>query len=126
MKKALFLLVVLAWGCGQSAVEKPDNLIDEATMVDILYDLSVLEAMKTRDAKLSDNSSAGYVYKKYNIDSVQFAHSNQYYAAEIEKYRKIYEKVDARLQAEKTTADSLAKKEGRTTPTPPGDPGQIK
>ncbi len=117
MRKVLFLfLLAISWSCAQKAVEKPDNLIDESTMVNILYDLSVIEAMKTRDPKLG-HSSSEYIYKKYNVDSMQFARSNQYYAAEIDQYKKIYEKVDARLNQEKQHADSLAGKTGKPAPT---------
>jgi hypothetical protein len=43
-----------------------------------------------------------YVYKKYGIDSVQFARSNQYYAADIVTYKQIYEEVAKRLEAHKS------------------------
>jgi hypothetical protein len=114
MKKiALLLSVILLFaGCNNSPVQKPEKLIDEETMANIIYDLSVLEAMKSRDGKLVRNSTSAYVYKKYKIDSVQFVQNNQYYAAEIDKYKKIYEKVNARLESEKKAADSLAKAKG--------------
>ena len=37
------------------------------------------------------------VYKKYNIDSIQFADSNKYYIANINEYRDIFEEVEKRL-----------------------------
>ncbi len=121
----LLLLALLALGCGKPAVEKPDNLIDQQTMANIIYDLAVIEAMKTQDAALIGNASSDYVYKKYKVDSLQFVRSNQYYAAQIDQYKKIYEKVDARLAAEKNTADSIAKKT-RPMPKPASDLPQVK
>lgn len=124
MKKAAFLLGVLLLlvNCKDTVVEKPEKLIDEETMVNIIYDLSVLEAMKSRNTALVGNSTSAYVYKKYNIDSVQFVKNNQYYAAKIEKYKKIYDKVNERMENEKKIADSLAKSKGeKITPTTPTD-----
>jgi hypothetical protein len=114
MKKFALLLSVLFLfaGCNNSPVEKPQKLIDQETMANIIYDLTVLEAMKSRDVKLTRNSTSDYVYRKYNIDSVQFVQNNQYYAAEIDQYKKIYEKVNARIESEKELADSLAKVKG--------------
>lgn len=114
MKKLACLIsaIVLLISCNDSPVPKPDKPIDEETMANIIYDLTVLEAMKSRDVKLTRNSTSDYVYKKYNIDSVQFVQNNQYYAAEIDQYKKIYEKVNARIELEKKTADSLAKAKG--------------
>lgn len=70
-------------------------------MVDILYDMALLQAMKSYNPNMLDVmniNSTNYIYKKYNIDSLQFAQNNEYYASRIEEYQKIYEKVDERLQ----------------------------
>ena len=119
--------MLLFASCNNSAVQKPDKLIDEETMTNIIYDLSVLEAMKSRNPQLMRNSTSEYVYKKYNIDSVQFVRNNQYYAAEIDKYKKIYEKVNTRIESEKKLADSLVKVSGeQLTPNQKADTPQIK
>jgi len=114
MKKLASLVsaIILLAGCNNSPVAKPEKPIDEETMANIIYDLTVLEAMKSRDVKLTRNSTSDYVYKKYNIDSVQFVQNNQYYAAEIDQYKKIYEKVNLRIEREKKAADSLMKVKG--------------
>ena len=42
------ILLSITWGCTQMGnVAKPENLIDEDTMVQILYDATQLEVMKT-------------------------------------------------------------------------------
>lgn len=117
MKRIAFLLglIVLLASCNDRVVDKPEKLLDEETMANILYDLAVLEAMKSRNPELTGNSTPQYVYKKYDIDSLQFVQNNKYYAAEIRKYKKIYDKVNGRLEAEKKIADSLAKKNGGST-----------
>jgi hypothetical protein len=101
MKKLLFpflLLFVVIVSCKETVVAKPDKLIDENQMVDILYDLSLLDAMKLQNtASIKYPTSTEFIKKKYQIDSVTFAKNSQYYASDIANYKKIYEKVKARL-----------------------------
>lgn len=94
---ALFLIC-----CGKPAVEKPSNLIPEDQMIDILYDLSLLDAMKSQSPdKLQQAKGANdYIYTKYKIDSLQFANSNKYYASDLKEFRKLYEEVNKRLESE--------------------------
>ena len=78
-------------------------MIDEEVMVDIMYDVSVLEAMKSQKAvvleanKINPNT---YIYKKYKIDRLQFANSDKFYASDIKKYKAIFEKVNKRMEEE--------------------------
>jgi hypothetical protein len=103
MKKlvTIFLLFAILISCQKPAVSKPDNLIDEEVMVDIMYDVSVLEAMKSQKAfvleanKINPNT---YIYKKYKIDSLQFANSDKFYASDIKKYKEIFDKVNKRME----------------------------
>ena len=120
MKKiaVFFGLVVLLAACGDAPMQQPEKLIDEAVMAEIIYDLSVMEAMKSRNTTLTNNLTSDYIYKKYKIDSLQFAQNSQYYSADIDKYKKIYEKVAERLELEKKEADSLAKKGGQQVAPP--------
>ena len=101
--------------CQKATVEEPENLIPEDKMVDIIYDLSVLQAMRSANQEVLDSNKVNpstYVYKKYKIDSLQFAKSNEFYAAsDIKKYEKLYQKVNDRLVKEKTAADTLIKRE---------------
>ena len=97
-------LVFLTAGCGKEVVEKPDNLIGEDKMVDIMYDLSVLEAIKSQRPLILENNHVNpstYIYKKHGIDSLQFAKSNQYYATDLTNYKKLYEQVSKKLKDKK-------------------------
>lgn len=102
--------------CDDKVIEKPDNLIEKETMDDIIYDLTLLQAMRGGyQAKLDSNKIdvAGYVYKKYKIDSLQFANSNRYYASDVAAYNRMFNRVNERLLANKVKADTLAKREER-------------
>lgn len=115
----LFLALFLA-SCNHNAVEKPENLIEEDVMTNILYDLSILEAMKSQNPYAPQNQSMNpkdYIFKKYKIDSLQFATSNRYYVSQIEEYKKMYDQVNVRLEKEKKAADSLVLIKGKGTPT---------
>jgi hypothetical protein len=112
MKKIIlmFSLVLFLASCNHNAVEKPENLIEEEVMTNILYDLSILEAMKSQNPYAPQNQSMNpkdYIFKKYKIDSLQFATSNRYYVSQIEAYKKMYDQVNERLEKEKKAADSL-------------------
>lgn len=100
--------------CGQKAIEKPDNLIEKEKMDDIIYDLTLLQAMRGGyQATLDSNKVdvANYIYKKYKIDSLQFANSNRYYASDVAAYNRMFNRVNERLIANKVKADTLAKRE---------------
>ena len=116
MKNSFLLgLIVLLFGCNSSSVEKPKNLIDKDKMVDILYDISLLEAIKTQNINGGITVKMGndYIYKKYKIDSIQFVKSNKYYASDIEEYKKMFEKVKDKLNAETLKIDRKLKKNGQ-------------
>jgi len=114
MKKlTAFLCLLIVLGCGDTAVEKPERLIDEEVMIDILYDLAILDAMRTQkplSLTMNNIDPDKYIYKKYKIDSLQFAQSNRYYASEIKSYKKMYERVQKRLQNQSEALDPSLKK----------------
>ena len=101
MKKNIVLILLILVSCQKAAVEKPDQLIEEAIMVDILFDLTVLESAKAHT--ISNGTAATiqtneYLYKKYAIDSLQFVQNEKYYAANIKTYKRIFDKVNQRIQ----------------------------
>jgi H2-forming N5,N10-methylenetetrahydromethanopterin dehydrogenase-like enzyme len=101
MKKTItvFGLFLLLFGCGNNILKKPENLIDKDIMIDILYDLSIIEALHNTSygSGMSKFNSNDFILKKYKIDSLQFAKSNQYYATDVKNYKKMYEQVSDRL-----------------------------
>jgi len=117
----LFGLIVLFLGCNSNSVEKPKNLIGKDKMVAILYDISLLEAIKNQNINGGITTKMGYdyIYKKYKIDSLQFSNSNKYYASDIEEYKKMFEKVKEKLSAETLKIDADRKKNGQSVPANP-------
>jgi phosphoribosylanthranilate isomerase len=97
------LSILALAGCNENLLEKPDNLISEDKMVEVLKDLAIVNAAKTTNiAVLQDNDiePMDYIYEKHGIDSVQFVESDRYYASLPKKYEQIYKKVESRLEKE--------------------------
>ena len=103
---SIILLFLLSISCNSNAIKKPENLIEREKMVDIIYDLSILEAAKSQKPIVLEQyqiQSNSYVYKKYQIDSLQFANSVKYYATDFENYHTIYDSVNKRIERKLST-----------------------
>lgn len=117
MKKVIipFLIILSVFvSCKKELAKEPKHLIEKEKMVDIMYDLTILGAMRNQNAVLLDsfkNNSNEYIYKKYKIDSVQFAQSNIYYAADFKGYKIMYEQVKSRLDKNKSLTEAVIKVE---------------
>ena len=113
-KKILLFLVVLSMllSCKKELVKTPNHLIEKDKMVNIMYDLSLLEAIKIQNPSSLDTFNINpndYIFKKYKIDSLQFAQSNIYYAADSKEYEKMFKEIKARLDKNKSLVESLIK-----------------
>lgn len=108
-----FLVILSIFiSCKKEVVKTPKKRIEKEKMVDIMYDLSILEAIKIQNLSSLDTfkiNSNQYIYKKYKIDSAQFAQNNIYYAADYKEYKKMYEEVKSRLDKNVTAAEILIK-----------------
>ena len=115
MKKRISLLAILTLlGCKDDLVKKPDVLIDKSKMMDIMYDLALLEAIKYQNPAVLDSHQIRpkqYIYKKYKIDSLQLAQNNVYYAADYKSYKIMFEEVVKRIANEKKRANAAVKLE---------------
>ena len=84
---------------------KPDNLISKKEMINIILDVSLIRASEgSYKTKLKQEgfSIESYVYKRHDIDSAQFAMSNEYYSYDLDTYQDIYKKVEDSLNLLKT------------------------
>lgn len=120
----MFGLIVLFFSCNSNSVEKPSDLIAKDKMVAILYDISLLEAIKTQNSNggITAKMANDYIYKKYKIDSIQFAKSNKYYASDVEEYKKMFEKIKERLSKETLKVEAAMNKKGQKVPSNPTIP----
>ncbi len=122
MKKitATIIALIVLVSCNISPIAKPDNLIEEKVMTDILYDLMILDAIKSQnpyDTIKKNIKPKEYVFKKYKIDSLQFVKSNQYYISQIDVYKKMYDEIHERLENEIKENNLAQKKSGTVSPS---------
>jgi hypothetical protein len=112
---ALLFLLIFSASCQPNIKpEKPQGLIPEAEMSNVLYDMFVINSAKGINRKLLEVNGVvpeKYILEKYKIDSTQFAQSNNYYAHDLEAYKAIIEKVKERINTEKTVFEAINKKE---------------
>lgn len=116
MKKIISLLAIISVfvSCKEEVVKKPNRLIEKEVMLNIMYDLSLLDAIKYQNPASMDTFKINpkkYIYKKYKIDSLQFAKSNTYYASNSEEYTAIVVQLEDRLNKKKKEIAALIKAE---------------
>ncbi|MCC9072797.1 DUF4296 domain-containing protein [Flavobacterium sp. F-65] len=114
MKKIIIIISILifAVGCKKELVKKPERLVDRDKMIDIMYDLSLLEAIKYQNPLSLDSCDTNptrFILKKYKVDSLQFVKSNMYYAADYNDYKLMFDEIGTRLEKNKKKIDSLIK-----------------
>jgi len=106
---------LLATSCFQyNAPKKPKNLISKENMVNILIDAKIIGSANMTNRRIMESHGVDlstYVFKKHNIDSLQFALSNEYYTFYIKEYNEIYEKVKDSLETLKVLYKKLEEKE---------------
>ena len=114
MRRYWVLLLVLCFSCGKEVVEKPEDLIPEAKMEAILYDLMLLDAISSNDntrLKKLGKSRDRFIYEAYSIDSAQFMRSNIYYAADPEKLSQMYERIQMRFEKQTDSVSEVMQME---------------
>ena len=87
-------------------------------MVDILFELKIVNGVQGANKKLMDlhlENPVKYIFEKYDIDSVQFESSNDYYSRNLNIYTRIYDRVKQRLEAKKKDLQKVMEIEKRKT-----------
>ncbi|MGS2738837.1 DUF4296 domain-containing protein [Sinomicrobium sp. M5D2P17] len=103
--------------CKQKPVEKPENLIPKNQMTDILLDVALVNAARgigTDVLKENNIVPDTYIYQKHQVDSLQFAESNTYYASRPSDYAAMYKEVENRLKEMKEAQDKAREEERKT------------
>ena len=83
-------------GCSSNA---PEDLISEEKMESIIFDIMILNASSSYDLKIdNDMISDELIFRKHDIDSVQFYNSELYYSRNPKIHFNIYSNVKRRIQ----------------------------
>jgi len=114
---SVFIIACFFWSCQNiEEIEKPDNLIPEARMVDVLTELNLLNSAKNYNKRILEETGIQpdtYLYSKYKIDSLQLAESTSYYAKKYDKFDGIYQKVRQNLENMKAKLEVIREEEQR-------------
>ena len=118
MKNCIIIVLVLflSVSCKKELVKQPAKLIQKEKMIDIMYDLSLLDAMKYQNPISLDSVETDpvkFILKKYKVDSLQFAQSNMYYATDYEAYKEMFDEIGKRLSVSQRATDSIVKIEDK-------------
>ncbi|OCB76234.1 hypothetical protein B0A79_17830 [Flavobacterium piscis] len=118
MKNCIIIVLVLflSVSCKKELVKQPAKLIQKEKMIDIMYDLSLLDAMKYQNPISLDSVETDpvkFILKKYKVDSLQFAQSNMYYATDYEAYKEMFDEIGKRLSVNQRATDSIVKIEDK-------------
>jgi hypothetical protein len=134
-------ICLVLFSCKEKLVEPPEDLIPEAEMTEILYDLALLNGIRTTNPTTLDTydiETMPYIYEKYEIDSIRFVQSDQYYASVPTIYQRMYQTIAERMEKHikeidkareqkndsarsrnQRVRDSLSKKSSSTKPPAP-------
>lgn len=127
---AIFVGFLLFLSCTSNTIlEPPKDLIPKEEMISIFVDLHLAQAGKNIK-NLKEKRNENYfqlVYDKYQIDTIKFNESNEYYASLIDEYHAMFVEVEDRLtklndkyMEERELEDSL-NREPRKLKLPPGE-----
>ena len=122
MRWRIILLVIGLTAC--SSDDKPENLLDQSTMVSIMTDIHLIEA-EINNLHLQHQDSSVFMYqklkvrmlKKYNTDTATFHKSFNYYIFNPEKMKPIYSEVKKKLEGIKKQKMANSKSKSPTKST---------
>lgn len=103
MRKIFYTIILFSlFSCNDNPVSTPDNLLGEEVMVDILYDIAILQAAEgyvPEELNSKNIKVDSFIYDKYEIDSITYYQNHKYYAADVKKYKKMYTEVIDRIDS---------------------------
>lgn len=118
----LLLMACVLTAC---QAKRPDTVLSDAKMEDVLYDYHIAKAMGEEVSHTERYKRVLYiesVYKKHGITEAQFDSSMVWFARHPDVITQIYEKVNERLKAERSYIEHLvALRENKPITSLPGD-----
>ena len=108
------IILCLVFSCNNTLnqnTKPPENLISKEKMVDIIYDMTLINVAKGVNKSILENNGIipeQYLFNKHSIDSMLFAESNEYYSYDLKTYQTIYDNVKIKLEKnKKIISDSI-------------------
>lgn len=119
MRYWTILLIAISFGACQTVQqpEKPRDLIGRDKMVSILTEAYLANAARSIDNRTIIEEGIemdSLFYNKFEVDSLQFAKSHAYYAADVNTYSLFIQEVETKLEGMVKTLDSIRKSKIQT------------
>ena len=101
------IILCLVFSCNNTLNQNnkpPENLISKEKIVDIIYDMTLINVAKGVNKSILENNGIipeQYLFNKHSIDSMLFAKSNEYYSYDLKTYQTIYDNVKIKLEKNK-------------------------
>ena len=114
MKKIVFICLILFSCSPKERVQKPENLMSADQMAAFLIDINIINASRgyrNQDGISYVSIKDTMIYKIHQIDSLQFANSNAYYASKPKEYLKIYERMAEKIDRLKDSLNTKLEKD---------------
>lgn len=81
--------------------EKPEGLLDHDQMVDLIYDVHLVEGARSGVTIMGDSMSLETYYRtvmiKHNMDSVSYKNNMEYYSSRPDEMKVIFDEVIEKL-----------------------------
>ncbi len=114
---SLLFIAVILFSCSEKkAMPTPDNLISIDSMVPILIDIHIADALLSdirlhdKDLRDSTRSYYNYVFKKHEISRMQFDSSMRYYGESPKILLDIYDEVLKQMSITEGKLEQVEKK----------------
>ncbi len=100
MKKILILFICFYFYQCDLNNKKPNNLISQSQLENIIFDILLLNAIEANGTVESDTILIGdeFIYQKHKVDSIQLSESFIFYMKDFDDYTAMYKRVEQRLQ----------------------------
>lgn len=121
----LYCICLLVWVVVGCKVKRPNDVISESQMEELLYDYHIAQALAENLPYNENYKKAIYteaVFRKHNTTEVVFDSSIAWYTRNTEILSKVYEKVSKRLKAQQNEINHLiAIRDKKPKTSAPGD-----
>lgn len=120
-----YAFLLLALGLSSCRIERPDVVLSDEQMEDVLYDYHLAKAMGenlSSDVAYRRMSYIESVYKKHHITQEVFDTSMQWFARHPDVLSEVYKRVNDRVKAEREYIEKLiALRDNKPRTSQPGD-----
>ena len=111
MKHFVFsLMMILCVLSCQEAIQKPDNLLSEEKMSEIIADFAINEQNYTIGNNINSENATRFILKKYKIKSELFTKSYEYYMTKPETMKEILNEAQEIIKAKDPKAEAFINK----------------